>query len=183
MASGTPSQTGRFPGASARYETCYFDGAVRTRAVRRRDRRDQVELDLQLVETVSAASFGTPSPLVSAVGLRPSPTDRLTSLPPQAAQSPTYEMLATSDITDLRAPPGRIDGPVEVTGEPNRTLFFALGWFFFIPAIVKWMTKAKIQRDPVVLMFAPGGEGTRVAVQAQGHALERIAPELAQPPW
>lgn len=177
----TPQQAGWYPDPSKRFESRYWDGATWTQAVMR---GGQVEADSEPMIIPRGGGYLEPSiPAAPVVGPPPSPTDRLTSLSPNEAQSRMYQMLAMNGITSLQTDPGRIHGTIDIKGEPNMVVFVVLLIIWIIPGVLYWIIKSKGQRIPINMLFLPNGTGTRIAVQANGPALERIAPALAQLPW
>ena len=177
----TPTEAGWYPDPSKRFETRFFDGSIWTQAVMR---GGQVESDHEPFIAPRQGGFVEPGvPGHQVVGPPPSPTDRITSLPPQEAQNRVYQMLAMAGISSLSTEPGRIRGKLDVKGELNMVLFVVLLLFWIIPGLIYWMSKSKAKRVPVDLLFIPNGSGTRIVVKASGPALDRIGPVLAQLPW
>ena len=141
----------------------------------------------------SAASSVTPGggPGSAASGAQPAvisapvwtAADRFTSLAPEEAQSRIVQMLAIGGITLVENSPGRIAATVTVAGEPNWIVVVVLCFLWLVPGVVYWYVKSRPVAHPLAVQLLPAELGTRVALQGDPVALERIAPVLAQLPW
>jgi hypothetical protein len=59
----------------------------------------------------------------------------------------------------------------------------ALCFFWLLPGLVYWYVKSRPVAHPLAVQILPAELGTRIALQGDAVALERIAPVLAQLPW
>lgn len=176
-----PEQAGWYPDPSKRFESRFWDGASWTQAVMR---GNEVEADPDPMIVPGQGGYTQPIvPAAPVIGPPPSPTDRLTSLPPQEAQSRVHQMLAMSGVIGLQGEPGRIRGMLETKGEPNMAVFIILLFIWILPGVIYWIRKSKTQRTPIDLLFLPNGAGTRIAIQARGPAMQHLATVLAPLPW
>jgi|HubBroStandDraft_6_1064221.scaffolds.fasta_scaffold84144_2 hypothetical protein len=109
--------------------------------------------------------------------------DRFTSLAPDEAQSRIVQMLAIGGITLTENSPGRLVATATVAGEPNWIVVVVLCFLWLVPGVVYWYVKSRPVAHPLAVQLLPAELGTRVALQGDPVALERIAPVLAQLPW
>jgi hypothetical protein len=113
----------------------------------------------------------------------PAGTDRFTSLGPDEAQSRIAQMLPMGGFSVVDAGPGRLAFTIAVPGEPNWVLVVALCFFWLVPGFVYWYVKSRPVAHSVRLQFVAAERGARIVIRGDPHALERVAPVLAQLPW
>jgi hypothetical protein len=128
-----------------------------------------------------SAAGGAQPAVISAPGW--TAADRFTSLTPEEAQSRIVQMLAIGGITLVQNSPGRIAATVTVAGEPNWIVVVVLCFLWLVPGVIYWYVKSRPVAHPLAVQLLPAELGTRVALQGNPIALERIAPVLAQLPW
>ncbi len=178
-------QAGWFADPAGRFDSRYWDGAAWTKAVMR---GTVVETDDgEPPSQPAAAAGGLPypaQPLAGALHAVPvSATDRFTSLSPAEAQARVTQMLAMSGVTIRQSAPGRVDAAVEIKNEPNWIVVVVLLFIWIVPGVIYWYVKSRPATHGISLVFVPAETGTRIAVQADGPALERLAPVMSQLPW
>lgn len=202
----TPGQAGWHVDPAGRYDSRYWDGRRWTRAVMRDGQVDtdpdhepaaeeraavgHAEQRGTLPNVPSPATLGSGSGS-AAFGAQPTgisaprwtAADRFTSLAPDEAQSRIVQMLAIGGITLIESSPGRLVATVTVAGEPNWILVVVLCFLWLVPGVVYWYVKSRPVAHPLAVQLLPAELGTRVALQGDPIALERIAPVLAQLPW
>jgi hypothetical protein len=127
-----------------------------------------------------AASMG-PQPTILAAGW--TVADRFTSLAPAEAHARIVQLLPLGGITLTDNSPGRLSAQVSAAGEPNWIVVVALCFLWLLPGLVYWYVKSRPVAHPLVVQLLPVELGTRIALQGDAVALERIAPVLAQLPW
>jgi hypothetical protein len=126
------------------------------------------------------ASMGS-QPAILAVGW--TSADRFTSLVPTEAHARIVQMLPIGGITLTDNSPGRLSAQVSAAGEPNWIVVVALCFLWLLPGLVYWYVKSRPVAHALVVQLLPAELGTRITLQGDAVALERIAPVLAQLPW
>jgi hypothetical protein len=109
--------------------------------------------------------------------------DRFTSLAPAEAHARIVQLLPIGGITLTDNSPARLSAQVSAAGEPNWIVVVVLCFFWLLPGIVYWYVKSRPVTHPLVVQLLPAELGTRIALQGDAVAVERIAPVLAQLPW
>jgi hypothetical protein len=109
--------------------------------------------------------------------------DRFTSLAPAEAHAQIVQLLPLGGITLTDSSPGRLSAQISVAGEPNWIVVVALCCLWLLPGLVYWYVNSRPVAHPLVVQLLPAELGTRIVLQGDAVALERIAPVLAQLPW
>lgn len=184
---------------AGRFDSRYWDGTRWTAAVMRDGEvdTDPRELDSALDGAEPASTTGPgekagspgaapvassgPQPAVLTAGW--TATDRFTSLAPAEAHARIVQLLPIAGVVLTDNSPGRLSAQVSAAGEPNWIVVVALGFLWLLPGLVYWYVKSRPVIHPLAVQLLPAELGTRIALQGDALALERIAPVLAQLPW
>lgn len=184
---------------AGRFDSRYWDGSRWTSAVMRNGQvdTDPRELNSAMDGIGSASTAGTgesgsstgAAPAAS-MGAQPAifaagwtAADRFTSLAPAEAHARIVQLLPIGGITLTDNSPGRLSAQVSAAGEPNWIVVVALCFLWLLPGLVYWYVKSRPVAHLLVVQLLPAELGTRIALQGDAVALERIAPVLAQLPW
>jgi hypothetical protein len=184
---------------AGRFDSRYWDGSRWTSAVMR---NGQVDTDpceptpaMDGIGSTSATGVGesgsaTGAAPAASIGPQPATfaagwtaTDRFTSLAPAEAHARIMQLLPLGGITLTGNSPGRLSAQVSAAEEPNWIVVVALCFLWLLPGLIYWYVKSRPVAHPLVVQLLPAELGTRIALQGDAVALERIAPVLAQLPW
>jgi hypothetical protein len=192
-------QPGWHQDPAGRFDSRYWDGSRWTSAVMRDGQVDTDPRELNSamdgIEAASTTGIGESGsatgaaprasrnlqPVVPAAGW--TAADRFTSLAPAEAHARIVQLLPLGGITLTDNSPGRLSAQVSAAGEPNWIVVVALCFLWLLPGLVYWYVKSRPVAHPLVVQLLPAELGTRIALQGDAVALERIAPVLAQLPW
>jgi hypothetical protein len=183
----TPGNPGWFPDPEMRFDARYWDGLQWTKAVMR---GDGVDTDPEALSapfvggaTNDPDGFGDPTSAMAGEDSPTSPTDRITSLSPDEAQSRVSQLLAMASASVRRSEPGRLHGTVQIEGKPNMLVLTVLIFMWLVPGILYWYAKSRPEPRAFTLQFVPNNHGTRIVINADQDVLGRLSPVFSQLPW
>ena len=110
------------------------------------------------------------------------PTDRFTSLPAAAAQTPLVSDAPDVGVTVTQTTPGRIDGMLTVKREPNVVVLVILLLVWILPGLIYWFVESKPVSERFSVVFVPVATGTRISIQAGPKAMQQLVPVMGQLP-
>lgn len=188
MVTPVPGEGGAawLPDPAGRFQQRFWDGRSWTTAVMT---DGQVTTDAELLpegEPGSAhAVVPPPPPVPMGPGYVSAPggVDRYTSLRPEEVSRRLGQMLEMQGWAVAAPTRDRLELTHSTPGNPNTLIGLLLLLLWLVPGIIYFIVKSRPKVVRASLMLIPDGDGTRISVQGDPEAVQRLGGVMVMLPW